>query len=117
MSRNTEKSYLYYILDFIYFHNKRHHQEMGVDEIRAYLPHLTTHKNVAASTQNIALSVLLFLYRQPLKSDLPDIDNIERARRPKRLPVVLTRDEVQKILAIADDGGWFTLMEKIDETS
>ncbi len=102
MSRSTEKSYLYYILDYIYFHNKRHPQEMGVDEIRGYLSHLATHKNVAASTQNIALSALLFLYRQVLKSDLPDIDNIERARRPKRLPVVLTRSEVQKVLAIAD---------------
>ncbi|MFM6075657.1 MAG: integron integrase [Dolichospermum sp.] len=102
MSRSTEKSYLYYILDYIYFHNKRHPQDMGVDEIRVYLSHLATHKNVAASTQNIALSALLFLYRQVLKSDLPDIDNIERARRPKRLPVVLTRKEVQQVLAIAD---------------
>ena len=102
MSRSTEKSYPYYILDYIYFHNKRHLQEMGVNEIRTYLSYLATHKNVAASTQNIALSALLFLYRQVLKSDLSDIDNIERARRPKRLPVVLTRDEAQKILAIAD---------------
>lgn len=102
MSRSTEKSYLYYILDYIYFHNKRHPQDMGVDEIRVYLSHLATHKNVAASTQNIALSALLFLYRQVLKSDLLDIDNIERARRPKRLPVVLTRKEVQQVLAIAD---------------
>jgi integron integrase len=75
---------------------------MGVDEIWGYLPHLVINKNVAASTQNIALSALLFLHRQVLKSDLPDIDNIERARRPKRLPVVLTRNEVQKVLAIAD---------------
>ena len=75
---------------------------MGVDEIRAYLSHLATHKNVAASTQNIALSALLFLYRQVLKSDLPDINNIERAKQPKRLPVVLTLNEVQKILAIVD---------------
>jgi integron integrase len=102
MSRSTEKSYLYYILDYIYFHNKRHPQEMGVDEIRAYLSHLAIQKNVAGSTQNVALSALLFLYRQVLKSDLPDIDNIERARRPKRLPVVLTRREVQEVLAIVD---------------
>ena len=53
---------------------------MGIEEIRAYLSHLATHKNVEASTQNIALSALLFLYRQVLKSDLPDIDNIERLR-------------------------------------
>lgn len=102
MSRSTEKSYLYYILDYIYFHNKRHPQEMGVNEIRTYLSHLAMQKNVAGSTQNVALSALLFLYRQVLKSDLPDIDNIERARRPKRLPVVLTRREVQEVLAIVD---------------
>jgi integron integrase len=102
MSRSTEKSYLYYILDYIYFHNKRHPQEMGVDEIRAYLSHLAMQKNVAGSTQNVALSALLFLYRQVFRSDLPDIDNIERARRPKRLPVVLTRREVQEVLAIVD---------------
>ncbi|MFZ4728540.1 MAG: integron integrase [Pseudanabaena sp.] len=102
MSHSTEKSYLYYILDYIYFHNKRHPLEMGVDEIREYLSHLAVHKNVAASTQNIALSALLFVYRQVLKSDIPDIDNIERAKRPKRLPVVLTRHEVQKVLSKVD---------------
>ena len=102
MSRSTEKSYLYYILDYIYFHNNRHPQEMGVDEIRAYLTYLAVYKNVAASTQNIGLSALLFLYRQVLKLDLPDIDNIERAKRPKRLPVVLTRKEVQQVLDIVD---------------
>ena len=99
MSRSTEKSYLYYILDFIIFHDKRHPNEMGVDQVRAYLSHLAIQKNVAASTQNIALSALLFLYRQVLKLELPDIDNVERARVPKRLPVVLTRAEVQKVLS------------------
>jgi integron integrase len=98
MSRRTEKSYLHYIIDYICFHNKQHPQELGVEEIRAYLSHLAIQKNVAASTQNIALSALLFLYRQVLQVDLPRIENIERARRPKRLPVVLTREEVQAIL-------------------
>lgn len=102
MSRSTEKSYLYYISDYIYFHNKRHPHDMGVDEIREYLSHLAVQKNVAASTQNIALSALLFVYRQVLRSDLPNIDNIERAKRPKRLPVVLNRHEVQQVLAIVD---------------
>ncbi len=102
MSRSTEKSYLYYILDFIIFQNKRHPNEMGVDEVRAYLSHLAIQKNVAASTQNIALSALLFLYRQVLKLELPDIDNVERARVPKRLPVVLTRAEVQKVLSLVN---------------
>ena len=76
MSRSTEKSYLYYILDYIRFHAKRHPNEMGVDEVRAYLTHLAVQNNIAASTQNIALSALLFLYRQVLKIKLPDIDNV-----------------------------------------
>ncbi len=62
-SSKTEKSYLYYIKDFILFHHKRHPREMSVAEIRAYLSHLAIEKNVAASTQNLALSALLFLYR------------------------------------------------------
>jgi len=67
---------------------------MGVEEIRAYLSHLATEKNVAASTQNVALLALLFLYRQVLHVVLPEIDNIERARRPKRVPMVFTPAEV-----------------------
>ena len=103
MSLATEKSYLHYILDFIYFHKKRHPQEMGVGEIRSYLSYLAIDKNVAASTQNIALSALLFLYRRVLKLEIPNIDGIERARRPKRLPIVLTRREVKEILSLIED--------------
>ncbi len=99
MSRSTEKSYLYYIVDYIRFHNKQHPQDLGVEEIRSYLSYLATNRNVAASTQNIALSSLLFLYRQVLQVNLPYIDNIERARRPKRLPVVLTRQEIKDIFS------------------
>jgi integron integrase len=98
-SLQTEKSYVYYITQFILFHNKRHPRDMGVDEIRAYLTHLAVEKNVAASTQNIALSALLFLYKQVLKIDLPYIDQIERAKKPKRVPVVYSRAEVKSILA------------------
>jgi integron integrase len=98
-SLSTEKSYLYYIHDFILFHNKQHPKDMGAAEIRAYLAHLAIHKNVAASTQNVALRALLFLYKNVLFIDLPYIDNIERARRPARLPVVFTQDEVNSILA------------------
>ena len=82
MSRRPEKSYIYYILDYIYFHNKKHPEDIGLEEIRSYLSYLATDKKVAASTQNIALSALLFLYRQVLKVDFPYIDKIERARRP-----------------------------------
>ena len=101
-SPKTEKSYLYYIKDFILFHHKRHPREMGVAEIRAYLSHLATEKNVAASTQNVALSALLFLYRQVLEIELPYIDKIERAKRSTRVPVVFTRSEVKAILAHLD---------------
>jgi len=89
-SLKAEKSYIYYIRDFIVFHNKRHPREMGVAEIRAYLSHLAVEKNVAVSTQNIAQNSLLFLYQQVLQINLPDIDGIERAQRPQRVPVVFS---------------------------
>jgi integron integrase len=108
MSPRTEDSYLYYILDCIRFHGKRHPRELGVDEIWAYLSHLAVEGKVAASTHNVALSALLFLYRQVLHIDLPDIDHIERARRPKRLPVVFTQDEVRAILVQLTVGGSIT---------
>jgi integrase len=98
-SLKTEKSYIQYIRDYILFHDKRHPKEMGVDEIRAYLSHLAIERKVAASTQTVALSALLFLYRQVLQIDLPFIADIERAKRPERLPVVFTRSEVKQILA------------------
>jgi integron integrase len=104
LSRKTEKSYLYYIRDFIRFHQKRHPREMGAPEIRAYLSHLAVDKKIAASTQNVALSALLFLYRQVLRLDLPDIEGIERPQRPKRLPTVFSRAEVQAILSRVGDG-------------
>lgn len=101
-SLSTEKSYVYYIRDFILFHHKRHPKEMGATEIRAYLSHLAIQRNVAASTQTVALSALLFLYRKVLNIELPYIDDIERAKRPQRLPVVFTRSEVKRILANLD---------------
>lgn len=99
MSIRTEESYLYYIKQFILFHNKRHPAEMGADEIRAYLSHLAIEGHVAASTQNVALSALLFLYRHVLHLEVPFIDHIEYAQRPQRVPVVFTRTEVQAILS------------------
>ncbi len=101
-SLKPEKSYIYYNRDFILFHQKRHPSEMGVDEIRAYLSHLAIDRQVAASTQNVALSALLFLYKQVLELELPYIENIERANRPKRLPVVFTRTEVKQLLSHLD---------------
>ncbi|MBD2464376.1 integron integrase [Oscillatoria sp. FACHB-1407] len=101
-SLKTEKSYLHYIRDYILFHNKRHPKEMGAEEIRTYLTHLAVQQNVAASTQNVALSALLFLYRHVLNIELPYIDGIERAKTPERVPVVFTRSEVKAILSYLD---------------
>jgi integrase len=101
-SLKTEKSYVYYAWDFILFHDKRHSKDMGADEIRAYLSHLAIDRNVAPSTQTVALSALLFLYRQVLQIDLPYIDDIERAKKPERLPVIFSRSEVKQILAYLD---------------
>ncbi len=98
MSLKTEKSYVYYVNDFIVFHDQLHPREMGVEEIRAYLSHLAVDKNVAASTQNVARNALLFLYKEVLQIELPFIDGIKLAKRPKRLPVVLTREEMRVIL-------------------
>ena len=98
-SIRTEEAYVHTIKRFILFHRKRHPAEMGVDEIRQYLSHLATQGQVAASTQNQALSALLFLYREVLGLELPFIDGIERAKRPARVPTVLTREEVNRVLA------------------
>jgi Phage integrase, N-terminal SAM-like domain len=102
-SLSTEKSYLYYIHDFILFHNKQHPKEMGVVEIRAYLAHLAIAKNVAASTQNVALSALLFLYKHVLFLNLPYINNIERARRPARLPIEIASASFKTIIRLLHD--------------
>ena len=98
-SIRTEEAYVQVIRRFILYHQKRHPRDMGVDEIRQYLSHLAIDAKVAASTQNVALCALLFLYRQVLAIDLPFIENIERAKRPKRVPVVLTPQEVRRVLA------------------
>ena len=97
-SRRTEKAYLGWIRRFILFHGKRHPAHMGREEIETYLSHLATKRKVAASTQNQALSAILFLYRTVL--DKPDDFRIDavRARRPKRIPTVLSRQEVRGIL-------------------
>jgi integron integrase len=84
---------------------------MGVDEIRQYLSHLAIAGNVAASTQNVELAALLFLYREVLGRDLPFVDGIERAKQPKRVPTVLTREEVAKILT--ELSGTYRLMTSL----
>lgn len=87
-----------WIKRFILFHGKRHPQEMGAAEVEAFLTHLAVTGKVSASTQNQALSALLFLYKEVLSIDLPWLDKVVRAKQPQRLPVVLTRTEVQAVL-------------------
>jgi integron integrase len=98
-SIRTEDAYVQIIRRFILFHKKRHPVEMGADEIRGYLSHLATQGQVSASTQNQALAALLFLYREVLSIELPFIEGIERAKRPVRVPTVLTRAEAERVLA------------------
>jgi integrase len=98
-SLRTEKTYLDWIKRFIIFHGKRHPAEMGAKEVREFLSDLATAHKVAASTQNQAFSALLFLYKEVLKQELPWIENIQRAKRPAKLPVVFTPIEARATLA------------------
>jgi integron integrase len=98
-SLRTEDTYVQWIKRFIYFHGKRHPRELGAHEVEQYLTHLAVAGRVSASTQNQAMSALLFLYKEVLGQTLPWLDNIESARRSKRLPVVLTREEVDAVFA------------------
>jgi site-specific recombinase XerD len=98
MSLRTENAYVGWARRFILFHHKRHTKEMGTEEIRAFLSHLALHEHVAASTQNVALNALLFLYRHVLHLEFPTLNNLERAKRPRRVPTVLTRSEVNALL-------------------
>ena len=95
LSIRTEHAYVQWIKRYIFFHNKRHPREMSEPEIRQFVSHLAVEGNVTASTQTVALSALLFLYRDVLKQKLPYVSDIERARKPKRLPTVFTREENQ----------------------
>lgn len=97
-SRRTEKAYVAWIRRYILFHGKRHPSEMGAAELTQYLSSLAVQGNVAASTQNQALSAPLFPYRALLEQDLPGLDGVVRAGRPAGLPAVLTRDEVRAVI-------------------
>jgi integron integrase len=97
-SYRTEQSYVAWIRRYILFHQKRHPKEMGIAEIEAFLSHLAITENVAASTQNQALSALIFLYQEVLKIELPLSLNAIRAKRSKYLPTVLTQDEVRAVI-------------------
>lgn len=97
LSLSTERSYLYYIHDYIIYHDKKHPTALTREDVKTYLTHLAVDKKVAASTQNVALAALLFLYKVVLERDLGQIENVVRAKRPKRLPVVLSRAEVKRL--------------------
>ncbi len=105
-SLRTEDSYVQWIKRFILFHGKRHPAEMGAVEVEAFLTHLAVEGNVAASTQNQARSALLFLYKEVLSSELPWLNNVEQAKKPRRLPVVLNEDEVREVLARLGNVHW-----------
>jgi integron integrase len=105
-SIRTERAYIDWIKRFILFHHKRHPNDMGAPEVQAFLTHLAVNQNVASSTQQQALSALLFLYREVLRQELPWMDDITRAKKPKRLPVVLTQEEVRSLMAHLQGDAW-----------
>jgi integron integrase len=105
-SYQTGQTYWDWSRRFIAFHDMRHPREMGAPEIQAFLTHHATRRRVAASTQNQALSALLFLYKKVLKIDLPLISDVVRAKRPVRVPIVLTREEVARIIRCLHGKYW-----------
>jgi integron integrase len=105
-SYRTEDTYIHWIKHFIYFHQKRHPDEMGEPEVTAFLNHLSRDRRVAASTQNQALSAIVFLYKEALGRPLGWLDGLEWARRPARVPTVLTPGEVQRLLVHLEGTKW-----------
>lgn len=95
----TEKTYVNWARGFIRFHGLRHPRDLGGEDVKRFLNHLANERRVSASTQSQALAALLFLYKHVLGVDLPWLEGVDRARKPVRLPVVLTRAEVQAVLS------------------
>ncbi len=98
-SRRTEKTYLFWVRRFVLFHGKRHPADMGGREVGEFLSHLAVNEDVSASTQNQALNAIVFMYRHVLERPLGEIGGVVRAKKPARLPVVLTQDEVARVLS------------------
>ena len=105
-SIRTERAYVSWARRFILANGRRHPRDMGVVEVEAFLSTLATRDDVAASTQNQALSALLFLYREVLGIELPWMESVVRAKRPQKVPVVLSHDEVARLLAMLDGQPW-----------
>ncbi len=97
-SRKTEKTYVGWVRRYVLFHRKRHPSELAEPEIAAFLTHLAVDRHVSASTQNHALNALVFLYKRVWGVDLGDLGHVCRAKTPRRLPVVLTREEVRVLI-------------------
>lgn len=106
LALRTVQTYLQWMRRYVKFHNRRHPRDMGPAEVEAFLTHLAADAKVGASTQNQALQALLFLYRQVLGMELPWLDNVTRARRAKRLRVVLSAAEVRSVLSHIDGTSW-----------
>jgi integrase len=105
-SYQTEKTYVYWIKRFIFFHRQRHPREMGKEEVEQFLTVLAVDQHVSAATQNQALHALLFLYREVLGRELGWLDNMVPAKHAQRLPTVLTREEVRALLGALDGVPW-----------
>ncbi len=105
-SPRTESTYCQWVKRFIFFHNVRHSAEMAEPEINAFLTPLAVKHRVSASTQNQALSALLFLYRHVIGREVGDLGDVVRARKPKRLPLVMTREEVKLVLDNLSGDKW-----------
>ena len=105
-SRRTEEAYVHWVRRFIYFSGRRHPRELGEDAVAAFLSHLAVERNVAVATQNQALSAILFLYRHVLELELGWLENVERASRLPRTPAVLSRAEVERVLAQLQGTRW-----------
>ena len=105
-SYRTEKSYVHWIREFIFYNKVRHPAEMGKEEVTAFLSHLARDRHVSASTQNQALAALIFLYREVLKSPFEGLTEVERAPRRPHIPVVLSPEEVRAVLAQLKGTNW-----------
>jgi len=106
LSLNTETTYVQWIRRFILFHHKKHPRDMGSPEVEAFLTHLAVDRKVSSSTQNQALAALLFLYRYVINREIGDLGQVVRARKPERLPVVMTRDEAKSVLNNLSGDKW-----------
>ena len=105
-SYRTEKTYVQWIRQYIFFHNVKHPKDMGATEIEAFLTHLAVERTVSAATQNQALAALLFLYREVLSGDLPWLEKFMPARKSSRVPDVLTKAEVRKVIGEMSGTNW-----------